>query len=232
MALKHKRNGKAQNGLLHFTLIELLVVISIIAILSALLLPSLTIARGSARKVACAGNLKQCMYGFGLYTADWGGYLPAPSYSVGTDPTGVFFYNDWQFALSQYLFPGVDLRGRGKRYDSVLWCKEKVAPTLNATQNQDDIYNNSYRYSMNETLPTDGSANPKKVESLRFPGMTCLLIEVYFSGAQINAWTFYNYNGNVPHIRRTNVAYLDMHIGDLAEASVPTSSSDVFWTGK
>jgi prepilin-type N-terminal cleavage/methylation domain-containing protein/prepilin-type processing-associated H-X9-DG protein len=42
-----------------FTLIELLVVIAIIAVLMALLLPAVQTARESARRAACANNLKQ-----------------------------------------------------------------------------------------------------------------------------------------------------------------------------
>ncbi|MFW5803539.1 MAG: prepilin-type N-terminal cleavage/methylation domain-containing protein [Verrucomicrobiota bacterium] len=59
-----------------FTLIELLVVIAIIAILAALLLPSLSRARFAAREVACISNLRQHVQSFTLYATDHDGYFP------------------------------------------------------------------------------------------------------------------------------------------------------------
>lgn len=55
-----------------FTLIELLVVISIIAILSALLLPVLGEARKSAQTVKCKSNLKQLGIALHLYRRSFG----------------------------------------------------------------------------------------------------------------------------------------------------------------
>lgn len=52
---------------LGFTLVELLVVISIIALLLAIMLPSLSRARESARSIVCSTNLRQLNLGMQMY---------------------------------------------------------------------------------------------------------------------------------------------------------------------
>lgn len=59
-----------------FTLIELLVVISIIALLVALLLPTLKQARTTARTLVCASNQRQIGIGFVHYMSDNNSFLP------------------------------------------------------------------------------------------------------------------------------------------------------------
>ena len=60
-----------------FTLVELLVVLGIIAILIALLLPTVSRARDQAARTHCLNNIRQIGLGISVYAHDYN-ELPAP----------------------------------------------------------------------------------------------------------------------------------------------------------
>jgi len=76
-----------------FTLIELLVVISIIVLLIAILMPSLSKARVAARGVQCLNNQRQVYVGIVMYSQEHKDYIPE-----GYTPQG-----GWPWALGRYL---------------------------------------------------------------------------------------------------------------------------------
>ncbi|MBN1508927.1 MAG: prepilin-type N-terminal cleavage/methylation domain-containing protein [Sedimentisphaerales bacterium] len=79
-----------------FTLIELLVVIAIIAILMAILMPSLKLAKDQATRIHCVSNAKALTLGWLLYKDDWDGKL-VPGHTGRRTDTEVGWVNQLQW---------------------------------------------------------------------------------------------------------------------------------------
>jgi prepilin-type N-terminal cleavage/methylation domain-containing protein/prepilin-type processing-associated H-X9-DG protein len=131
-----------------FTLIELLVVIAIIAILAALLLPTLGRAKSRALTISCANNLKQLQICWHSYSHDNGDVM-TPNNFV-------------------YLFtPGTSDGGKLGE-DDLTWCRS-IAPLDNYPINEQTSL--IFNYNQNPDIyhcPADRSTlqdNPAKIRN-------------------------------------------------------------------
>lgn len=89
-----RRSGRATQRT-GFTLVELLVVVSIIALLIAILLPSLKKAREQAKLTVCMSNMKQIGLGFVYYGDEFRQQPPPNRLPQGTSPD--YADSDWWY---------------------------------------------------------------------------------------------------------------------------------------
>ncbi|NOY35678.1 MAG: DUF1559 domain-containing protein [bacterium] len=200
-----------------FTLIELLVVIAIIAILAAMLLPALKMAKESAYKATCMNNLKQIGLAIFMYAQDYNGYIPPASFNPSKG-TG------WEIIIHPYAKDWAVFADPGDSTGIAPWIK-----------NNYDGLKSSYAFNtqVSELTEVDGDQwyGSAKLSRIPNPASIIMIVELHnFShaarrpnslslrawspGAQFSIWktsTRYGVHGRV-----SNWLFCDGHVKTLS----------------
>ncbi len=153
-----------------FSLLEVLLVIAVIALLMALLIPGLGAARERARRLICAGNLRQWGIAVQFYRDDNNDYLPQEgTYRSG----GIFQPGRWYNELPPYLsVPAYkDVEGANEAIKEFPNMHVWICPSKNLTgAYKSDTGMNQFHYGMNQVLDGMGD-DPDESETPDFLDM-------------------------------------------------------------
>lgn len=217
-----------------FTLIELLAAIGIIAILSALLLPSLKKIRSGAANTQCMANLRQVYVEYIMQVGENDGRLPAShDYTIN---------QAWVDTYSESLGGDWTSPTGGKQAAAVVGCPEQ--------RRQQKLGVNRRTFSINLRL-TDNDITAKnnepdpKIGSFSQPGKTALIADgTLKSNGSPSGGFSYDKLPDRPHSGRSNILFLDGHVESWAKsqwdqmASAPPkllentgTSLSIFWLG-
>ncbi len=253
----HSRPAPAALPARAFTLIELLTVIAIIGILAAILIPTVSAVRDSARAANCASNMRQIGQAAYMYAEDNDGWAPpafdrfAHERHTGST-TGTSIFATFHFGLWPYIyetpFPGSQAvqtslaNGSPSSYETVFHCPARHASYPHANQapgrifisgNTENFGSARYSYGVN-TLAARGERTdePVNLESLSAASRTVFVGETYYWYVNFGwHWTRF---GVVPHNETANHLFYDGHVERLSRNDIPPQDqarNTVFWAG-
>lgn len=219
-------------GKFRFTLVELLIVVAIIAILAAILLPSLNKAKAKAQEIACAGNLKQLGSTLHLYAADSSDWLPVAVWMGGANPDPGFDTYNW---YANPLLMGYIGWNESISFSNPLpHLKVRFCPSENNPWS--DFPEKGYKtlsYASNLVFGWGWYHRRTKINEYATPSKTFSFADSsgYAAGAINPATNVGADRLSYRHFRNFNCSYLDGHVGKVSYMNQPPAltPTDPFW---
>ncbi len=220
-----------------FTLIELLVVIAVIAVLMAILMPALNIAREQGRGIACSSNQKTLALAYTMYASDNDGSICA-GWATHSPVNGI---PPWVMPPLSYGAGGA-IQGKGggpvtreERYNGLRegelykYVKDVGAyhcPGDNRITRGTSLGNGLeyliYRsYSLTDYMRATESTDLKKLFNFKSPAQKMLFVEEIYDGSAGNhnhdGWSYIPHNGTlwdplgIFHSNACTFSFMDGH---------------------
>lgn len=164
-----KNNRRKPLTVKAFTLIELLITIAIIAILAAMLLPTLSRARDTAKRISCVNNLKQLGASFMMYVDASEAYFP-PYYSVDHTWSKTLNFSDVLPSWSILMCPSKN------NHHTKVYFQNKVGKSESSYP--DYGYNHMH---IGSSIRYGNGNVPAKINQIKKPSETILAADVYLS---------------------------------------------------
>lgn len=206
-----------------FTLIELLCVVAIIAILAAILIPTVGKIRRNAANTVCLNKLRVLYQGITIFAAERGS-LPRPNGDTGSSDPLLQSGRTWRAAL---IGSGVLAETRGASANPGDWASENFE--IFTCRPHMDFYQDQFGYAANRRISTYTMNNigmsvhfPKLAYFTR-PDRTMLISDGTLPEAAgtFNAAT----QGGAPDINahngRANMAFADGHVESRSADQIP-----------
>ncbi len=145
-----------------FTLIELLVVISVIALLIAIMMPSLSLARKQAQMIYCRSNLHNIGVAANLYAVNYNDFIPR---SLGDNPDLAWF---------QLFMPFLSQKNVSGDYSTV---KIYRCPAYPNKQQTICYVINGWKFSSKSDNVGSETTNPSKLTNVKRKAETVYLVD-------------------------------------------------------